>query len=135
MADTLATQQTRTESGRRNWLLGGLAVSTLGAWFHNALEFSDMPILAPEMLSIFIPSITLAAWWLIRPGRIVWWATLAWVALNLLVGAVLSVLPIPIWPFAPEQSFSHYLTHLLYGVTQIPALYALWRGRSKKVLA
>ncbi len=131
MADTLATQQAQTERSRRNWILTGLAVSAWGAWFHNNLEFPDMPFLAPEMLSIFVPSVALAVWWLIQPGRIVWWATLAWVALNLLVGAVLSVLPLSMWPFAPEQSIAHYLNHLLYGVTQVPVLYALWLERSE----
>ena len=44
---------------------------------------------------------------------------LAWALLNLLGGAVLSVLPLPFLPFVPEQSLRHYSFHLLYGLTHV----------------
>jgi hypothetical protein len=49
---------------------------------------------------------------------------LAWALLNLLGGAVLSVLPLPFLPFVPEQSLRHYSFHLLYGLTQVPLIVA-----------
>lgn len=49
-------------------------------------------------------------------------AILTWAALNLVVGAVVTVLPLPILPFAPEQSVTHYLVHAVYGLGQVPLL-------------
>jgi hypothetical protein len=49
---------------------------------------------------------------------------LVWALLNLLGGAVLSVLALPFLPFLPEQSLRHYSFHLLYGLTQVPLLLA-----------
>ncbi|MGH2602738.1 MAG: hypothetical protein ACRDJ9_25560, partial [Dehalococcoidia bacterium] len=47
--------------------------------------------------------------------------------LNLIGGAVLSVLPLPFLPFKPEQSLRHFAFHVLYGVTQIPLLIVMTR--------
>jgi hypothetical protein len=43
-----------------------------------------------------------------RPGsrRLVLITILVWGLLNAIVGGVLAVLPLPIWPFEPEQSIS-----------------------------
>lgn len=45
-----------------------------------------------------------------------------WAALNLIGGGLLSVLPLPILPFEPEQSLTHYVAHLVYSVGQLPLL-------------
>jgi len=34
----------------------------------------------------------------------------------------LSVLPLPVLPFTPEQSLRHYSFHVLYAATQVPLL-------------
>jgi len=39
-----------------------------------------------------------------------------------LVGGALSVLPLPVLPFEPEQTLRHYSFHLLYAAAQIPLL-------------
>ena len=67
-----------------------------------------------------------------RPPRLLWRLRprfgaallLTWALLNLLGGAVLSVLPLPFLPFVPEQSLRHYSFHLLYGLTQVPLIVA-----------
>lgn len=41
------------------------------------------------------------------------------------MGAILSVLPIPILPFSPEQSWDHYASHILFALAQLPAVYLL----------
>lgn len=109
-------------------MVAALGVATLGGVYHNSREFPGMPLTAPEMLSVIVPAVLLLIGWLARPGRALWWATLVWVGLlNLMVGAVLTVLPLPVLPFEPEQSWSHYTTHLIYAAAQVPALYLLVR--------
>jgi hypothetical protein len=46
---------------------------------------------------------------------------LGWAMLNLL-GRTLSVLPLPVLPFEPDQTLRHYSFHLLYAATQVPLL-------------
>ncbi len=45
-------------------------------------------------------------------------ALVAWVLLNLVGGGILSVLPLAILPFVPEQSGGHYAAHV--GVRRRP---------------
>lgn len=114
----------------RGWVVLALAVSAFGAWYHNLQE--GFATLAPQTLAALVPAAGLAVWWLLRPGRLLWWTTLIWVGLlNLIVGSVLSVLPLVIWPFVPDQSSSHYAAHLAYLLAQLPALYALWLTRPR----
>lgn len=113
------------------WVVLGLVISAVGGWAHNSLEgFSP---LSGEMAMTLAPALLLIVGWIVVPGRALWWASLAWIVLNLVVGAVLSVLPLPIWPFTPDQSLGHYGSHLLYAVSQLPALYALWLTREEMV--
>lgn len=109
-------------------MIPALAVSAFGAWVHNVLE--GIPTASPETLSAVLPAVALAVGWWLGRGRVLWWLSFVWVfVLNLIVGALLSVLPVPLWPFVPEQSLAHYLSHLFYGVTQVPAIAILWRLR------
>lgn len=79
---------------------------------------------------------TLAVSWARSPSDTTWWITLGWVlALNLVVGAFLSVLPLPLWPFLPEQGTDHYFTHVTYAVAQIPALVVLWQTRPRRTIS
>lgn len=43
-----------------------------------------------------------------------------------LAGAVITVLPLPVLPFRPEQSLRHYGVHLVYALTQLPVLRLMW---------
>ena len=108
-------------------------ISTFGGWYHNIEEFPTMPLWAPEMLMTIVPGLILLGWWWLRPGAGLIGVTAVWVLLGLIVGAFLSVLPVPVWPFAPEQTADHYRSHLIYAVTQAPALVVLaWlRGRTR----
>jgi hypothetical protein len=64
-----------------------------------------------------------------RPGSFLI-ATLAcaWGILNLVVGGVLSVLPLSVLPFVPEQSLTHYGAHIVYTLGQVPLVWVSWRA-------
>ena len=66
--------------------------------------------------------LVLATW---RAPRARWpvVAMLAYGAL-MLIGGGLSVLPLPILPFSPEQSYAHYLSHAVYAAAQLPLVVA-----------
>jgi hypothetical protein len=107
-------------------MTAAVLVAWLGMFLHN---MADLPISAasPENILpgiIWITFLWLWVWdrrWSVVVG-------LGWAGLNLL-GAFLTVLPLPVLPFAPEQSVRHYLFHALYAVTQLPVLYLLVRER------
>lgn len=44
----------------------------------------------------------------------------AWALLNLVGGGILSVLPVRLFPFEPEQSLGHYGAHVIYAVAELP---------------
>ena len=107
-------------------MIAALALSTFGGWVHNLREFPGMS--ATATVATFLPAVALAVWWLIRPSPAARWAIIAWALLNLILGATLSVVPLPIWPWTPEQSGSHYASHLIYAAAQIPLLVIAWRS-------
>jgi hypothetical protein len=98
-------------------------ISLLGLCLHNVADLDDQ---YPWSIETLGPAAFLAAClllWRLRP-RFGAALLLAWALLNLLGGAVLSVLPLPFLPFVPEQSLRHYSFHLLYGLTQVPLIVA-----------
>lgn len=112
-------------------VVAATAVAWTGFYIHNVADLAGQTILSPE--SLFPSLIWLAAivLWVVPATRIVGaWVLLAWAALNL-VGGVLTVLPLPILPFEPDQSARHYAFHALYAATQIPlvAMTAVWFRR------
>jgi len=100
-----------------------LALSWLGEFAHNRFELPQLTLLSPEnSLPALVAVALFAAWWR-RPGRVGTAVILAWGALHLVGGALLSVLPLPVWPFTPAQAPSHYGAHALYAVAQLPLLW------------
>ena len=98
-------------------------ISILGLCLHNVADLDDQ---YPWSIETLGPAVFLAAClviWRLRP-RPAGTLLLAWALLNLLGGAVLSVLPLPFLPFVPEQSVRHYSFHVLYALTQVPLLRA-----------
>ncbi|GAB0103961.1 hypothetical protein JMUB6875_29350 [Nocardia sp. JMUB6875] len=98
------------------------ALSWLGLYLHNV---NDLPHQTPQSPESALPGallLMLLAAWAVRPlRRACTIALLGWGWLNL-VGGALSVLPLPIWPFYPEQTLHHYAWHAMYAVLQIPLL-------------
>lgn len=110
-----------TADRRRIGLLAlALAVSWASMLFHNLRELPlttlDLENTGPLAVDVVL---LVVCWW--RPrSRLVWTAVLAWGLLNLVVGAVLTVLPLPVLPFAPEQTIDHYAVHAVYAIGQLP---------------
>ena len=126
----MTTPTAPASTGMSRLMLPALALSAIGGWFHNGREFPGTTLLAPEMLVILLPAVVLGVWWVARPGPAARWAIIVWAVLNLVLGAALSVVPLPIWPWAPEQSAAHYTSHLVYGLTQIPLLIVAYRSQT-----
>lgn len=111
-------------------------LSWLGFFVHNIADLPGQTLLSPESLVPTIVFAVLVLAWFTPARRVAAWALLIWALLHLVGGAVLSVLPLPILPFAPEQSRWHYAFHALYGLLQLPLIVALiawlrrWRSGS-----
>ena len=110
-----------TTDRRRVGLLAlALAVSWASMLFHNQWELPLTPLdlenTGPLAVDI---ALLLACWW--RPwSRLVWTAILAWGLINMVVGGLLTVLPLPVLPFVPEQTVDHYAVHVVYAIGQLP---------------
>lgn len=104
-------------------------LSWLGAYIHTTLEL-QLPVWRPENSGPALVGLLLfLAWWR-HPNRRRSWAGLlfGWTFFaHLILGAILSAIPTPFWPFYPEQSLSHYLSHVIYGVAQLPLIWVLFR--------
>jgi hypothetical protein len=110
-------------------------LSWLGEYVHNLQELPQLTLLSPEnSLPALITMVLVGVWWLAplrRAGSLLLWL---WAALHLVVGAVLTVLPLSVLPFDPPQTLEHYLVHLVYGLAQIPLLVVMtrdWLSRPK----
>jgi hypothetical protein len=108
-----------------------IAVAILGSLVHNAIEFGIGSVLASqngELPLAFLWVAGFLTWWRMPPARIpAAWFLIALAGLNLIGGAIITVLPLAFLPFEPEQSLTHYLAHVIYGVAQIPVLAILLR--------
>jgi hypothetical protein len=110
-------------------------VSWLGEYVHNRFELPQLTLFSPENLLTLLIAALLFLLWLNFPNRLAPAVLLlAWGLLHLVGGGVLSVLPLRALPFLPEQSLSHYLVHLLYGLAQLPlVVLTVWLiGRSRR---
>jgi hypothetical protein len=120
--------QLRTTTHPRRWqpIAMLMALSWLGEFVHNTLSLPALTLRSPENSALaLIATLLVIAWWRCRGQRIVAAFLLGWGLVQLVVGAVITVLPFPFLPFVPEQSAAHYLSHLLYGLAQVPLIAAM----------
>jgi hypothetical protein len=106
------------------WLLAVfMIVSWLGLYIHNMMEFPSFTLLSPENAGPALVSNVLFAGWLLLPyRRLLLFLIFGWTMIHFVIGAVLSVLPLPVWPFIPDQSLAHYMAHLIYAMFQLPLI-------------
>lgn len=111
------------------------AVAALGMLAHNLLSL-PLALGAPENLGPVLVWCGLLAWHLATRGAgATRAALLVWTALNLMVGGFVTILPLPVLPFVPEQTVSHYLAHVIYTITQVPMLWVLLRRQRAVAVA
>lgn len=107
-------------------LAAAVVLSALGMAFHTVREFDWAGLVDPA--SGFIPvagiQLGLLAWWSLAPGSrraaARWLMFTGW--FQLIGGAIISVLPLPILPFVPAQTIEHYVSHLILGLCQLPLI-------------
>lgn len=107
-------------------MAASVLLSVLGMAYHTVHEFGVRALGDPAsgMLPVALVQLALlAAWWRYpHRSRGLGVALAAIGILQLVGGAILSVLPLPFLPFAPEQTAGHYLSHLVLGLSQIPLI-------------
>jgi len=108
------------------WLTVAVVMSLLGLAIHNLQEFGVRGVIAFDlgMIPMLVLQITILLIWLFNPKRrktMIRWLLFCAV-LHLVIGAFLTVLPLGFLPFEPEQTMSHYITHVIYGLLQLPLL-------------
>jgi hypothetical protein len=96
------------------------AASWVAMLAHNQFELPLSPIDIENTGPLLVDLALLTAYWRRPTSRVVLVAILCWALLNLVIGGLVTVLPLPLLPFAPEQSLSHYLAHVVYAAGQVP---------------
>lgn len=97
-----------------------LALSAGSMLVHNLYELPLTPIDIENSGPIAFAALIAIAYVMWPDSRVVAAAALLWGVLNLAIGGVVSVLPLAILPFVPEQSIAHYSVHVVYAVGQVP---------------
>jgi hypothetical protein len=109
-------------------MASALALSALAMLAHNLYELPLSPIDLENSGPIAFALILGVAYALRPDSKLVAAAALAWGALNLVIGGVVTVLPLSILPFAPEQSVTHYGAHVVYAIGQLPLVILGYRA-------
>jgi len=72
---------------------------------------------------VLLQAVLLLGWWRVPDRRVATARALAAIAVvHLVGGALLTVLPLPVLPFEPEQTVAHYVAHASYGIAQLPSI-------------
>lgn len=105
-----------------------LALSAGSMLAHNLYELPLSPIDLENSGPILV-AVLLGVAYAFNPGsKAVAAAALGWGVLNLLIGGIVSVLPLSILPFVPEQSITHYGAHVVYTLGQVPLVVLAYRA-------
>jgi len=110
-----------TADRRRVGLLAlALAVSWASMLFHNQWELPLTPLDLENTGPLAVDIALFVACWRRPSSRLLWIVILVWGLLNMVVGGLLTVLPLPVLPFVPEQTVDHYAVHVVYAIGQLP---------------
>jgi hypothetical protein len=128
---TAVPTSTSSDRGRVGLLALALAVSWVSVVFHNRelpLTLLDVENTGP--LAFDVALLVVCWWW--PSSRVVWTAILVWGVVNMVIGGILTVLPLPVLPFSPAQTVEHYAVHAVYAIGQLPLV--LVAGRALRQL-
>jgi len=124
---TMSRQPSASDRGTRSAMEptpGRMAMAFVASWVamlaHNQFELPLSPVDIENSGPLLVDIALLAAYWRRPTSRVVQVAILGWALLNLVIGGLVTVLPLPVLPFVPEQSLSHYLAHVVYAAGQVP---------------
>jgi hypothetical protein len=112
-------------------MAAAVIVSALGLAFHTVREFGWPALWNPAsgMIPVLAVQIALLVAWLRADRqRSLTKALLATGVIQLFGGAIISVLPLPILPYVPDQSVQHYISHIGYGIAQLPLIWVTSRA-------
>ena len=116
-------------------MAAALTLSAGSMLAHNLYELPLSPIDLENAGPILFAGV-LGVAYAVRPdSKAVAAAALGWGVLNLVIGGIVSVLPLPILPFVPEQSITHYGTHIVYTLGQVPLVILAYRALRGPTLA
>ena len=109
-------------------MAAALTLSALSMLAHNLYELPLSPIDLENSGPIAFAALLAGAYAMWPDSRVVAAAAFGWGVLNLVIGGIVSVLPLSILPFVPEQSISHYGAHVVYAVGQVPLVVLGYRA-------
>jgi heme A synthase len=99
-----------------------LALAWLGMLYHDLAEFGR-PAIEGSILFLVIAVLLFFFWWQFPQRRGLTTALMLVYGLIGLFGAVTSVLPLGFWPWVPEQSLGHYLSHGVWIFMVLPLIW------------
>ena len=109
-------------------MAAALALSAGSMLAHNLYELPLSPIDLENAGPIAFAALLGLAYAVWPDSKVVAAAALGWGVLNLAIGAIVSVLPLSILPFVPEESITHYGAHMAYALGQVPLLVVAYRA-------
>ncbi|MBA3560914.1 MAG: hypothetical protein H0W30_20275 [Gemmatimonadaceae bacterium] len=111
-------------------IVAAVAVAAAGLIAHNVLSLPLAPLAVENVGPVAVYAALLAWCVAARDGIAARAALTFWAGLNL-VGGALTVLPLPLLPFVPEQTVEHYAAHAIYAIAQVPLLGLLLTARRR----
>jgi hypothetical protein len=100
----MSTIGDRTGSGWIAPTIGATVLAWAGFLVHNLADLPGQTPLSPESLFPTLVTVTLLALWLVPATRTAAaWALVAWSALNMVGGGILSVLPVGVSRSSPSS--------------------------------
>jgi len=101
-----------------------LALSWLGILFHDFRHFGG-PSPQASIPALVIALVLFFAWWRFPQRQRVVSMIMVTFGVLWLLAAIFSVMPLRIWWFVPEQTLSHYTTHMVWSATQLPLIWVM----------
>lgn len=116
---------TPNQKRRMIWLL---AIAWTGGWIHG-IHFSPATLgVGAGVIPWLLLTVILYLYWRRSAGSTSSLVALLVYGVVTLTGAIVTVLPLSVLPFAPEQTVGHYVIHTVYAVCQLPLIFSVLRS-------